>query len=85
MGGPPRNPYKGLRAFEEADAADFVGRESLVGQLVERMADPEPHSRMLAVVGPSGSGKSSVVSAGLVPALRTGARSRAPISGSWPA
>ncbi len=73
MGGPPRNPYKGLRSFEEADAADFVGRESLVSQLVERMADPEPTSRMLAVVGPSGSGKSSVVSAGLVPALRKGA------------
>ena len=72
MGGPARNPYKGLRAFEEADAADFVGREGLVSQLVARMADQEPTSRMLAVVGPSGSGKSSVVSAGLVPALRTG-------------
>jgi WD40 repeat protein/serine/threonine protein kinase/DNA-binding SARP family transcriptional activator len=60
------NPYKGLRAFQEADAADFYGRETLVEQLVARLAE----SRFLAVVGPSGSGKSSVVKAGLIPALR---------------
>lgn len=77
------NPYKGLRAFEESDAADFFGREKLVHTLVERMETPtiiagmksaiemEPY-RFLAVVGPSGSGKSSVVKAGVVPALRRG-------------
>jgi len=70
---PTRNPYKGLRAFEEADAADFAGREALVGKLVERMAAGGEAGRLLAVVGPSGSGKSSVVSAGLIPALRAGA------------
>jgi WD40 repeat protein/class 3 adenylate cyclase len=64
-----RNPYKGLRAFEEADAADFFGREALTKHLVERLAS----TRFLAVVGPSGSGKSSVVRAGLVPELRRGA------------
>ena len=63
------NPYKGLRAFEEADAADFFGREALTRQLVERLGE----TRFLAVVGPSGSGKSSVVRAGLLPALRRGA------------
>ena len=63
------NPYKGLRAFEEGDAPDFFGREELVGELVKRLG----HSRFLAVVGPSGSGKSSVVRAGLIPALRGGA------------
>jgi DNA-binding SARP family transcriptional activator/ABC-type glycerol-3-phosphate transport system substrate-binding protein len=68
-----RNPYKGLRAFLEADAADFFGRESLVRRLAERLAEPGPRSRFLCVVGPSGSGKSSVVRAGLVPALRRGA------------
>jgi DNA-binding SARP family transcriptional activator/ABC-type glycerol-3-phosphate transport system substrate-binding protein len=68
-----RNPYKGLRAFLEADAADFFGRESLVRRLAERLAEPGPRSRFLCVVGPSGSGKSSVVRAGLVPALRHGA------------
>ncbi len=66
------NPYKGLRAFEEGDAPDFFGREELVEQLVERVGG----TRFLAVVGPSGSGKSSVVRAGLVPALRRGATTR---------
>jgi WD40 repeat protein/class 3 adenylate cyclase len=62
------NPYKGLRPFEEGDAPDFFGREELTQQLVERMGQ----TRFLAVVGPSGSGKSSVVRAGLIPALRKG-------------
>jgi WD40 repeat protein/class 3 adenylate cyclase len=64
-----QNPYKGLRAFAENDAGDFFGREALTEHLVERLAE----TRFLAVVGPSGSGKSSVVRAGLVPRLREGA------------
>ena len=64
------NPYKGLRAFQEADAPDFFGREVLTGRLVARLAEDHPMVRFLAVVGPSGSGKSSVVKAGLIPALR---------------
>ena len=68
-----RNPYKGLRAFLEADAADFFGRETVTRRLLRRLEEAEPASRFLAVVGPSGSGKSSVVRAGLVPALRRGA------------
>jgi WD40 repeat protein/DNA-binding SARP family transcriptional activator len=67
------NPYKGLRPFFEADASDFFGREEFVERLLARMAEKGPGSRFLAVVGPSGSGKSSVVRAGLVPALRGGA------------
>ena len=67
------NPYKGLRAFGEADAADFFGRAALTEQLLARMREPHPLARFLAVVGPSGSGKSSVVRAGLVPALKRGA------------
>ncbi len=67
-----RNPYKGLRAFSEADAADFFGREALVDQLVTRLAEEDSLARFLAVVGPSGSGKSSVVEAGVLPALRRG-------------
>jgi len=63
-----RNPYKGLRAFEEVDAENFFGRERLSKHLIERLAE----TRFLAVVGPSGSGKSSVVRAGLVPAIRRG-------------
>ncbi|KAA3661930.1 MAG: hypothetical protein DWQ04_14920, partial [Chloroflexi bacterium] len=60
------NPYKGLRAFQESDANNFYGREALVEQLAARLAD----NPFLAVVGPSGSGKSSLVKAGLIPALR---------------
>ncbi|MGH2679738.1 MAG: BTAD domain-containing putative transcriptional regulator [Actinomycetota bacterium] len=66
-----RNPYKGLRAFAETDSADFFGRGDLTRRLVSRLAEPD--SRFLAVVGPSGGGKSSVVRAGLVPAIRQGA------------
>jgi WD40 repeat protein/DNA-binding SARP family transcriptional activator len=63
------NPYKGLLPFEEADTAFFFGREALTDELVKRLAE----TSFLAVVGPSGSGKSSVVRAGLIPALRSGA------------
>jgi WD40 repeat protein len=66
-------PYKGLRPFQEADSAEFYGREGLIEHFLVRMAEAEDVSaRFLAVVGPSGSGKSSVVMAGLVPALRAG-------------
>ena len=71
--GPIRNPYKGLRAFLEADALDFFGRETVVKRLLQSLAEDGHAQRFLAVVGPSGSGKSSVVRAGLVPALRRGA------------
>ena len=53
----------------EPDAPDFRGRERLVASLVDRLAT----TRLLALVGPSGSGKSSAVRAGLVPAVRSGA------------
>jgi len=69
----PENPYKGLRAFQEADADDFFGRDDLIDSLVARMRGDGVQSRFLAVVGPSGSGKSSVVKAGLIPRIRRGA------------
>ena len=65
ISGTGRNPYKGLRAFGEADAADFAGRQRLVDQLLDVL----DRRRVVTVVGPSGSGKSSVVRAGLLPAL----------------
>ncbi len=58
-------PYKGLAAFEAEDAEYFCGRDGLVAELTARLAG----TRFLAVVGPSGSGKSSVVLAGLLPAI----------------
>jgi serine/threonine protein kinase len=74
------NPYKGLRTFQESDAVNFFGRRTLIDRLTERMRDSGAYHRFLAVVGPSGSGKSSVVKAGLIPALRKGALSH---SKSW--
>lgn len=68
-----RNPYKGLRPFSEADAADFFGRGGLVERSLDRMREAGTGARFLALVGPSGSGKSSVARAGLIPALRRGA------------
>lgn len=61
-------PFRGLLPFGEDDASFFFGREALVEELLSRVK----HSSLLAVVGPSGSGKSSVVRAGLIPALRRG-------------
>jgi len=66
------NPYKGLRAFNEFDATDFFGRETLTQQLLARLGEGGDLARFLMVAGPSGSGKSSVVKAGLIPALRRG-------------
>jgi len=59
-------PYKGLRSFQTADAEYFFGRESLIAHLITKL------DRFLAVVGPSGIGKSSVINAGLIPALQAG-------------
>lgn len=67
-----RNPYKGLRAFDESDAPDFHGRDELVSALTGAIRG----HRFVTVVGPSGSGKSSAVRAGLLPALAGGAVER---------
>jgi DNA-binding SARP family transcriptional activator/WD40 repeat protein len=61
-------PYKGLASFDRDDAEFFFGREGLVAELVAHLVG----APLLAVVGPSGSGKSSVVRAGLLPALAGG-------------
>ena len=58
-------PFKGLEPFETGDAGIFFGRERLVEELVARLAD----APLLAIIGPSGSGKSSLLRAGVLPAL----------------
>lgn len=63
------NPFIGLHAFTEDDADRFFGRDPLVEELVDRITAGH---RLLALVGASGSGKSSVLHAGLVPAVRRG-------------
>ena len=60
-----RCPFRGLDPFRAEDRAFFFGREALVEGLRRRLAT----NRFLAVLGPSGSGKSSLVLAGLMPAL----------------
>lgn len=71
-----RNPYKGLSAFAQQDAPDFFGRSEEIKRLVTMVGE----NRLSAVVGPSGSGKSSLTLAGLLPALATGA---VPGSETW--
>jgi hypothetical protein len=61
-------PYKGLDAFQGEDVASFFGRAATVRSMLDRLGA----SRLLAVTGLSGSGKSSVVRAGLIPRLREG-------------
>jgi tetratricopeptide (TPR) repeat protein len=66
-------PYRGLRAFDVDDAPFFFGREALVQWLLNGVRpahEGQPVNRFLAIVGASGSGKSSVARAGLVAALK---------------
>ncbi|MBV9229230.1 MAG: TIR domain-containing protein, partial [Chloroflexi bacterium] len=83
----PRNPYKGLHFFTTADVGDFFGREQLITELVnnvKKALEKDPASgeeaRLVAVIGPSGSGKSSAVLAGLLPRLHQNAL---PASHDW--
>jgi len=63
---PPPCPYRGLFAFEEQDAPNYFGRETDASEVLVAL-ERQP---LVAVVGPSGSGKSSLVQAGVVPRLR---------------
>jgi basic membrane lipoprotein Med (substrate-binding protein (PBP1-ABC) superfamily)/DNA-binding SARP family transcriptional activator len=64
------NPFRGLQAFYEDDTANFFGRDRLVADIIRRL---DTGTSLMGLVGPSGSGKSSVVRAGVIPALRKGA------------
>jgi class 3 adenylate cyclase/WD40 repeat protein len=68
-------PFKGLISFRAEDASLFFGRDDAIGALLGRLAS----ERFVAVVGTSGSGKSSLIRAGLLPALDAGA-----LPGEWP-
>jgi WD40 repeat protein/DNA-binding SARP family transcriptional activator len=69
-------PFKGLASFDVEDAEFFFGRERLVAEMIARLAG----APLMGIVGPSGSGKSSALRAGLLPALASGAL---PGSGDW--
>src|SRR6185295_976098 len=66
---PGEPPFKGLQYFEEPDTGLFFGRELLTAKLLQRLRDTQFLS---VVIGASGSGKSSLVRAGLIPALKKG-------------
>jgi WD40 repeat protein len=73
---PNRSPYPGLRPFSAEDGGVFFGRDAAIDELV-RLTDPVSlldHSALVAVVGASGTGKSSLVRAGLLPSLRANHR-----------
>ena len=62
------SPFRSLQSFDPDDAWLFFGRDRDTSELVERLQ----RSRVLVVIGNSGSGKSSLVRAGLIPALQRG-------------
>ncbi|MFG3280852.1 helix-turn-helix domain-containing protein [Streptomyces sp. NPDC048111] len=85
QGGPAEStpcPYRGLAAYGPQDAEWFYGRESATAELTGRLAERMGRGP-LAVVAPSGAGKSSLLQAGLLPALRRGALPQAG-SDRWP-
>lgn len=77
-GGHMREPYRGLESFRAEDSEWFFGRGRVVRQLLDRIrrARTQPSSgRVIVVIGASGSGKSSILRAGLEPALQADAMS----------
>ena len=78
----PGGPYLGLVPFEERDAQLFYGRDELADRLVRRLAERLDGAGILLVAGESGSGKSSLLRAGLMPRLAAGALG--PGSERWP-
>jgi WD40 repeat protein/transcriptional regulator with XRE-family HTH domain len=83
-GGPawPGGPYLGLVPFEERDARLFYGRDELADRLVRRLGERLDGAGVLLVAGESGTGKSSLLRAGLLPRLAAGALG--PGSERWP-
>ncbi|MGA8258145.1 MAG: WD40 repeat domain-containing protein [Nocardioides sp.] len=72
------SPYKGLDSYQPEDAAWFFGRDAVTADIVARLGERVGQGGVVAVVGASGSGKSSVLRAGVVPAVQAGA-----LTGTW--
>jgi WD40 repeat protein/energy-coupling factor transporter ATP-binding protein EcfA2 len=67
------SPYPGLLAMEEKYAPVFFGRDEDIQKAIEALRPSAQQKRFLAIIGPSGSGKSSLARAGIIPALKRGA------------
>src|SRR6516162_5316089 len=84
LGGATRSPYRGLKAFEERDAAFFFGRDTATAQVLGRMSRLVAGAGLLVVSGLSGAGKSSLLRAGVLPRIRAAGLEAAPGSQAWP-
>ncbi|MFE3252867.1 NACHT and WD repeat domain-containing protein [Streptomyces sp. NPDC059209] len=78
---PPDCPYPGLAAFRQDDARWFFGRDSLIADVLTALDERRGAGGPLVIVAPSGAGKSSLLRAGVLPALERG---KVPGSGGWP-
>jgi WD40 repeat protein/transcriptional regulator with XRE-family HTH domain len=78
------SPYRGLAAFGERDAAFFFGREAATAAVLDRMLLLLAGPGLLVVSGASGAGKSSLLRAGVLPAIRAGGLAAAPGAAAWP-
>jgi WD40 repeat protein len=81
---PISNPYPGLTSYRESNARFFFGRDEMTERARSRLAGQRTGAGTLVVAGPSGSGKSSLLAAGLVPALRQRGLPGVPGSSHWP-
>jgi WD40 repeat protein/transcriptional regulator with XRE-family HTH domain len=77
------SPYRGLRVFEEQDAALFFGREAATAEVLERMSQHVAGPGLLVVSGVSGAGKSSLLRAGVLPRIRGNGLAAVP-GAAWP-
>jgi transcriptional regulator with XRE-family HTH domain len=84
LGGATRSPYRGLKAFEERDAAFFFGRDTVTAQVLGRMSRLVAGAGLLVVSGVSGAGKSSLLRAGVLPRIGAAGLEAAPGSQAWP-
>ena len=74
------NPWQGLKAYTADQQRLFFGREDAVSELLERL---QTRPGLIAVLGASGTGKSSVVKAGLIPALQASSHANSETDNNW--
>ncbi|WP_261774617.1 NACHT and WD repeat domain-containing protein, partial [Nocardia neocaledoniensis] len=83
-GGRVEFPYRGLSWFDEHDAPLFFGREHAIAEVMDQLEAALTEPRIVAVGGVSGSGKTSLVRAGVLPRIRAGTPTGLPGAQEWP-